>query len=159
MIHGISARVRCDHSLEVARGHLSEPGWPWAGPPGPRSTRLLRLRRCICDRVLLRVAEQGTIRLPSWRVIFEAVDGPASPALLDCVLTIESLQGGGTELVMRGQASAALVDDCGFVPDSLVRLAASACARAFLDHLGDAWATLSVPRRPFVLTDPEQPTS
>jgi hypothetical protein len=90
-------------------------------------------------------------------VVFEAVDGPAFPALLDCVLTVESPQGSGTELVMRGHASAALVDDCGFVPDSLVHVAANACARAFLDDVGAAWTALGVPHRPPALTDRGQP--
>jgi hypothetical protein len=78
---------------------------------------------------------------------------------LDCVLTVESPQGSGTELVMRGHASAALVDDCGFVPDSLARVAANACARAFLDDLRAAWTALSVPRCPPVVNDRGQPAS
>jgi hypothetical protein len=92
-------------------------------------------------------------------VVFEEVDGPASPALLDCVLTVESLQGSGTELVMRGHASAALVDDCGFVPDSLVHVAANACVRAFLDDVGAAWTALSLPRCPPLVIDRGRPAS
>lgn len=157
MIVGISATVSCDHSVEVARGRLSEPGWPWAGPPGPRSTRLIWLRSCLCPWVLLRVREQMTTGEPSWRVVFEAVDRPPSPALLDGLLTVESLEDGGTELVIRAQASAALVDDCGSVPYSLLRLAANACARAFLDHICDAWTALSVPQCPPVVIDRGRP--
>ena len=157
MTLGISARATCEDSVEVARGRLSELGWPWAGPPGPRSTRLVWLRSCLCPWVLLRVREQMTTDGRSWRVVFEAVDGPASPALLDAVLTVESVEDGGTELVLRGRASAALVDDCGFVPDSLARVAANACARAFLAHIRDAWTALSGPRCPPVVTDRGRP--
>ena len=157
MILGISARASCEDSAEVARGRLSELGWPWAGPPGPRSTRLVGLRSCLCPWVLLRVREQMTTDERSWRVVFEAVDAPAAPALLDGVLTVEPLQDGGTELVLRGRGSAALVDDCGFVPDSLARVAANACARTFLAHIRDTWTALSVPRCPPAVTDRERP--
>jgi len=159
MIPGISASSCSDHSLEVARARLLEAGWPWLGEPGPRSTRLLRLPRCGCDEILVRVYHEGPERQPSWRVVFEAADGPTFAVVLDCVLTIEPFAPRGIRLAMRGKASATLAGTRAHVPRSAVRLAANACARSFLDHVIDVWTALSVPRRSRVVADRGRPAS
>lgn len=96
---------------------------------------MVRLPRYLREPVLVRVDKAANPQEPSWRVVVETADGPAPAALLDCVLTASPLSAGRTLLVMQGTGSAAIVSDAAYVPHSLVRLAASACARAFPDHL------------------------
>lgn len=147
MVHDVGVRRCCHHGMGVVRGHLDQPGWPWVGPAGPRSTRVVRLGNPVRDRVLLQVSARWAASPPSWRLVFEDADAPASHPLLEGTLGVEELGSDTTVLVIRGRASAALVDGLGCVPDSLVRLAVNACARSFLEHIDRVWARDRGPHR------------
>jgi hypothetical protein len=137
MIPGVHASLVVRRDPDEVRARLDRDGWPWLGRQGPLGTREVRLEGRPARPFRVRAfPTRGVGRSRTWHVRLEPPEsGPATGPAIALELSVESLPSGGTARLQCSGRAARNLQESGQVQQSVVRLAANAYTRSFLEQV------------------------